>query len=186
MNNNEMFSIIEGILFVSNEPVELKTIANAIEDSMVKAADIMRHMIKTYDDDDARGIKIVEAGEKYQLATKPSIFSHIKKVYETVERPKISPAMVEVLAIVAYKQPITKAEIDAIRGVKSDYLVNKLIDANLICEVGRAEKIGRPLLIGTTDKFLMYFGLRNLTELPRLDHEKERGENAANEKPKLN
>lgn len=126
----------------------------------------MDDFIKLYEEDESRGIKVIRFEDKFQLVTKQNIFGYLTKANSELEKPRISPAMLETLAIIAYKQPITKLEIESIRGVSSDYIVNKLVEYELICEVGRAEKIGRPILFGTSDKFLMYFGLQTLEELP--------------------
>lgn len=173
MNEQEISRIIEGILFVSNEPVHIKGIASAIDMTVVETNSIMETLIKKYEEDETRGIKIVRVDDKFQLVTKQNIFGYLTKVNTSLEKPKISPAMLETLAIIAYKQPITKLEIENIRGVKSDHVVNKLVEYDLVCEVGRAEKIGRPILLGTTDKFLIYFGLRTLEELPKVAETKE-------------
>ena len=173
MNEQEISRIIEGILFVSNEPVHIKGIASAIDMTVVETNSIMETLIKKYEEDETRGIKIVRVDDKFQLVTKQNIFGYLTKVNTSLEKPKISPAMLETLAIIAYKQPITKLEIENVRGVKSDHVVNKLVEYDLVCEVGRAEKIGRPILLGTTDKFLIYFGLRTLEELPKVAETKE-------------
>ncbi len=165
---SEVESIVEAILFVSGEQVNIKDIASAIEKSEKETFTIMEKLISTYNDS-GRGIQIIQVNNDFQLVTKPAYFEHIAKIYQKVERPKITPALVETLAIIAYKQPITKNEIEAIRGVKSDSVLNKLIEYNLVQEVGRLEKIGRPLLFGTTDNFLRYFGYKSLDELPKVE-----------------
>ncbi|MCQ2748991.1 MAG: SMC-Scp complex subunit ScpB [Clostridia bacterium] len=173
MNKEEMFRVIEGILFVSNEPVPVKGIAAAIETSFDDAAIIMEELIEKYNEDETRGIKIIKADGKYQLVTKQNIFKYLQKANTELEKPRITPAMLETLAIVAYKQPITRLEIESIRGVNSDHVVSKLVEYDLVCEVGRAEKIGHPILFGTTDKFLMYFGMSALNDLPEVEASKE-------------
>lgn len=173
MNKEEMFRVIEGILFVSNEPVPVKGIAAAIETNFDEAAIIMEELIEKYNEDETRGIKIIKADGKYQLVTKQNIFKYLQKANTELEKPRITPAMLETLAIVAYKQPITRLEIESIRGVNSDHVVSKLVEYDLVCEVGRAEKIGHPILFGTTDKFLMYFGMSALNDLPEVEASKE-------------
>lgn len=133
----------------------------------------MDDLIKMYEEDETRGIKIIKFDNKFQLVTKQNIFGYLTKANAELEKPRISASMLETLAIIAYKQPITKLEIENIRGVKSDYIVNKLLEYELICEVGRADKIGRPILFGTSDKFLMYFGLQNLEDLPEVAEQRQ-------------
>ncbi|MCQ2978394.1 MAG: SMC-Scp complex subunit ScpB [Clostridia bacterium] len=169
MTIEETYRIIEGMLFVSNDPVPVKGIATALEKSINDTNVIMDELIKKYEEDETRGIKIVRFDNKFQLVTKQNIFGYLTKANAELEKPRISPAMLETLAIIAYKQPITKLEIESIRGVKTDYIVNKLVEYELVCEVGRADKIGRPILFGTTDKFLIYFGLTNLQDLPTVE-----------------
>ncbi len=179
MNEKELESIIEGILFVSNEPIDIKSLAEALNRTIVETNTIMQEMMKRYLEDENRGIKVVQVEDKYNLVTKESIFEYITKVHSHISKAKITPSMLETLAIIAYKQPITKPEIEKIRGVKSDHLVNKLIEYELIRELGRSQKIGKPILFGTTDKFLMYFGIETLDELPNLkEEEKNDGEHS--------
>lgn len=173
MSNEEMYRIIEGMLFVSNDPVNIKGIATALEKTVDEAKQIMDDLIKMYEEDETRGIKIIKFDNKFQLVTKQNIFGYLTKANAELEKPRISASMLETLAIIAYKQPITKLEIENIRGVKSDYIVNKLLEYELICEVGRADKIGRPILFGTSDKFLMYFGLQNLEDLPEVAEQRQ-------------
>lgn len=169
MNENEIYSVIEGMLFVSNEPISIKGISEALGMTALEMAPIMERLMQSYIDDDKRGIKIVQTEDKFTIVTKQNIFKYLTKVYQGLEKPRITPSMLETLAIIAYKQPVTRLEVENIRGVNSDHVVGKLLEYELICEVGRAEKIGRPILFGTTDKFLVYFGLRSIDELPKVE-----------------
>jgi len=168
MCEEEIYSIIEGILFASDESVSVKQIAKVVEMSESTVLNYIKNLIKIYNEDLKRGIKIIKVDNKYQLVTKQSIFKYLNKLKAGLEKPKLTPAMLETLAIIAYKQPATKLEIESIRGIKSYYMINKLMEYELICEVGRAEKIGRPILFGTTDKFLMHFGISQINELPKI------------------
>ena len=157
-------NIIEAVLFVSGESVSIGNISQVINQNLVETKKIMEN----YNNED-RGLQIIQINDNFQLVTRPAYFENIAKMYHKIEKPKITPALIETLAIIAYKQPITKGEIESIRGVKSDNVINKLIEYNLIVEVGRLEKIGRPLLFGTTDNFLRYFGFKSIDELPKVE-----------------
>lgn len=161
-------SIIESLLFVSGEPLTLRELSNnlELEDKYIK--ELLGEMMEEYDQR-SRGIKIIPINGSYQLVTKPINSDHIQKLIKKHTRQSLSQASLESLAIIAYKQPITRIEIEDIRGVKSDSAIQRLIERDLICEVGRKEVPGRPILYGTTDEFLRHFGLVDLKQLPSLD-----------------
>ncbi|HAN09943.1 MAG TPA: SMC-Scp complex subunit ScpB [Clostridiales bacterium] len=165
---NDVHNIIEAILFVSGEAINVNNIAQAVGKDLNETKKIMIELVEKYNSDN-RGLQIIQINDDFQLVTRPVYFENIAKIYQKIERPKITPALIETLAIIAYKQPITRNEIESIRGVKSDNVINKLIEYNLIEEMGRLEKIGRPLLFGTTDNFLRYFGFKSLQELPKVE-----------------
>lgn len=162
------FSIIESLLFVSGEPLEIKQIASILECSVGFTKDLLSEMIKLYDIKN-RGIKIININDNYSLVTKPENSDYIEKLLGTNSRQSLSQAALETLAIVAYKQPITRVDIDEIRGVKSDRAISNLVEKGLIKEGGRLDVPGRPILYGTTDEFLKYFGLQNIEQMPGLD-----------------
>lgn len=162
------FSIIESLLFVSGEPLEIKQIASIIECSISFTRELLGEMAKLYDGK-SRGIKIININDSYSLVTKPENSDYIEKLLGNNSRQSLSQAALETLAIVAYKQPITRIDIDEIRGVKSDRAISNLVDKGLIKECGRLEVPGRPILYGTTDEFLKYFGLQNIEQMPGLD-----------------
>ena len=116
-----------------------------------------------------RGIKIIELNGAYQLCTKKDLYEYLIKVASAPKKRVITDVMLETLSIIAYKQPVTKSEIENIRGVKSDHAVNKLIEYDLVCEVGRLDAPGRPILFGTTEEFLRYFGINSIENLPDID-----------------
>ncbi len=161
------FSIIESLLFVSGEPMKLRDIAAIIECSLIYTRSLLKELSKQYEDS-KRGIKIIKTEDMYQLVTKPENSEFVEKILSTNSRQSLSQAALEALAIVAYKQPITRIDIDEIRGVKSDSAIQKLLERNLIKERGRLEVPGRPILYGTTEEFLKQFDLENLKELPSL------------------
>jgi len=165
---NIYFSIIESLLFVSGEPLELKQIASVIESSVNFTTDLMSEMIKLYEAEN-RGIKIINTNDSYGFVTKPQNSDYIEKLLATNSRQSLSQAALETLAIVAYKQPITRIDIDQIRGVKSDKAISTLVEKGLIKEIGRLDMPGRPILYGTTEEFLKYFGLQTIDEMPGLD-----------------
>ncbi|MBU5590734.1 segregation/condensation protein B [Clostridium sp. MSJ-4] len=161
-------SVIESLLFVSGEPMELKHISNIIECDNKYTKEILKEMIKEYEKE-RRGIKLIHTDGKYQLVTKPENSDYIQKILKTNSRQSLSQAALETLAIIAYKQPITRIDIDEIRGVKSDSAVQRLLERELIKESGRLEVAGRPILYSTTEEFLKQFNMETLKELPSLD-----------------
>lgn len=167
-NKSKYFSIIESLLFVSGEPLKLKNIAAILECEIQYTAEILNEMQLKYVDEE-RGIKLIAINDEYQLVTKSQNGDYVQKLLKTNTRQSLSQAALESLAIVAYKQPITRAQIDEIRGVKSDRAILTLQEKNLIKESGRLEAPGRPILYGTTEEFLRCFDLSNLEQLPELE-----------------
>lgn len=168
MENRKIKSIIEGLLFASgDEGVTVKTLAHILEITKQDVEHLLSELVYDYEHD-ARGIMIMQSHQVYHLTTKPEHSQYLKKLLETPQSSKISQAGLETLAIIAYQQPITRTEIEDIRGVNSDRPVQTLIARSLIEEVGRKEAIGRPVLFGTGKDFLIYFGLTSLEELPPL------------------
>ncbi|MTK11361.1 MAG: segregation/condensation protein B [Clostridiaceae bacterium] len=165
---NIYFSIIESLLFVSGEPLDIKQIASIIECSLDFTKKLLKEMGKLYECE-SRGIKIINNNESYSLATKADNSVYIEKLLGINSRQGLSQAALETLSIVAYKQPITRVDIDEIRGVKSDRAISTLIEKGLIKECGRLDVIGRPILYGTTEEFLKYFDLENIGQMPGLD-----------------
>ncbi len=159
---------IEAILFAVGSPVELKQIAAAIELSEEETQQLIIQLKEEYIKKN-RGFNIIESENKYQICTNSLYYDTIKKIYEKPQKNELTPTMMETLAIIAYKQPITKSEIDEIRGVSSISPVNKLIEFGLVEEKGRLEQIGRPIILGTTDEFLRYFGITSMEELANID-----------------
>ncbi|MBS5938994.1 SMC-Scp complex subunit ScpB [Clostridium sp.] len=161
-------SVIESLLFVSGEPLSIKDITNALESNIKVVKEVLDEMVLEYDNE-KRGIKLISINGEYQLVTKAENGDYIQKLLKKNKRQSLSQASLESLAIIAYKQPITRVDIDEIRGVKSESAMQRLIEKDLIKEVGRLEVPGRPILFGTTEEFLRQFGLRELNELPSLD-----------------
>ncbi|MDO4531858.1 MAG: SMC-Scp complex subunit ScpB, partial [Bacillota bacterium] len=122
-------------------------------------------------EEEKRGLRIVELEDSFQMCTAAECFEYIRNMYKSPQRQGLTQSLLETLAIVAYKQPITRAQIEEIRGVSSDHVIAKLVEKRLICEVGRRETTGRPILFGTSNEFLRYFGFKSIGELPPLEKE---------------
>jgi segregation and condensation protein B len=159
---------IEAILFTMGESVELERIANAIEQDKETTRKIIYHMMDQYRSAD-RGIQILELEDSYQLCTKKELYEYLIRVAKQPKKAVLSDVVMETLSIIAYKQPVTKLELEKIRGVKCDHAVNKLIEYNLVKELGRLDAPGRPLMFGTTEEFLRHFGVNSLDDLPEIN-----------------
>ncbi|WP_100331461.1 SMC-Scp complex subunit ScpB [Bacillus xiapuensis] len=169
MNLINWISITESLLFAAgDEGLTLKQIAQAIEVEEHEALDILNQLKEQYEKDENRGIFLIELAGTYQLATKKAHAPYIKKLVESSHAQSLSQAALETLAIIAYKQPITRTEIEEIRGVKTERALQSLTAKGLIKECGRADGPGRPILHGTTKEFLDCFGLKDISELPPL------------------
>lgn len=167
MADKENISLIEAMLFVSGEPVALASLKGVMDmpESDIKQA--VEELIAEYQARD-RGIIIIEIAQGYQMVTNPLYAKLLRRFTNTATSNKLSMPALETLAIVAYKQPLIKAEVEQIRGVNSDGVIKSLLDKRLIRIVGQKEAPGKPMLYGTTKEFLQYFGLKDLTELPTL------------------
>ena len=156
---------IEAILFTMGESVEAEKIAVAIEYDVDTTVKIIHNMMDKYENED-RGIKIIELEGSFQLCTKEEYYDNLIRICSQPRRYTLTDAALETLSIIAYKQPVTKIEIEKIRGVNSDRSVNKLVELELVKEVGRLDAPGRPMLFGTTEEFLRTFGVGSIDELP--------------------
>lgn len=171
MEIKKLEAAIEAILFTMGEAVELERIAAAVEHDEDTIRKVIRNMMDQYDAEE-RGIQIIELDGAFQMCTKAEMYESIIKITHIPKKHILTDVLLETLSIIAYKQPITKQEIEAIRGVKCDHAVNKLIEYNLACEVGRMDAPGRPILFGTTEDFLRSFGIQSLEDLPVVNPEK--------------
>lgn len=165
----ELKSAIEALLFASGEPLGIHELSVHLEEKSKTIEVIIQEMMEAYEKVQTRGIKLISIKGKYQLVTKGENAEYIQKLLKKNKRQSLSQASIESLAIIAYKQPITRIDIDEIRGVKSESAIQRLIEKDLIKEVGRLEVPGRPILYGTTDEFLRQFDLSDLKQLPSLD-----------------
>jgi segregation and condensation protein B len=169
LEKKQLKGIVESLLFAAgDEGLTVKQLAVVLEVTEQHALNLLEEMKQSYVQDVTRGISIVQLAGTFQLATKKSSADYLKKLVESPGTSHLSQAALETLAIVAYKQPITRVEIEEIRGVKTERPLHTLTAKALIKEVGRAEGPGRAILYGTTKEFLDYFGLRNIEELPPL------------------
>lgn len=162
---------IEAILFTMGEAVDLDSLAKCVGHDKETTRRIIINMMDRYSRED-RGIQIVEIDNAFQMCTKPEMYEDIIRLIKTPKKHSLTDTLLETLSIIAYKQPVTKAEIEAIRGVSCDHSVNKLVEYNLVCELGRMDAPGRPILFGTTREFLRNFGLESLDELPSIRPDK--------------
>ncbi len=167
----QMEAVIEAVLFTMGESVETAKLAIAIDQDVNTTRKLIHNMMDRYNDEN-RGIKIIELEDSFQMCTKAQYYEQLIKVASQPKRHILSEAALETLSIVAYKQPVTRIEIEQIRGVKCDYAVNKLLEYNLIQELGRLDAPGRPILFGTTEEFLRAFGLASVEDLPVISPDK--------------
>lgn len=168
MENELIKAPIEGLLFASgDEGITVKQLANILNIKRETVEIVLDELKQDYQQTD-RGIMIMQSHEVYHLTTKPEHSEYFKRLLETPQSSRMSQAALETLAIIAYNQPITRTEIEDIRGVKSDRPLQTLLSRLLIEEVGRRETVGRPILYATSTEFLTYFGMTSLDELPPL------------------
>ena len=163
--------MIEGILFSMGGTVSKKQLLDALEINEDVLTYLIDQLKKEYERQE-RGIRILELNDGYQLCTKTEYYEQLIKIVKHPKKPKLTDVMLETLSIIAYKQPVTKQEIEAIRGVKCDHPVNKLLEYKLICEAGRLDAVGRPILFKTTEEFLRCFGVSSVKELPVIQKDK--------------
>ena len=161
-------SAFESLMFVWGEPLDVKTVAELFNISNKEAYDYCAELKEEYDRE-GRGIRIREINKNFQLVTSSENVEYIERLCTPVREKRLSQQALEVLAIVAYRQPVTKGEIEAIRGIRCDRVLEGLMKRDLVQEAGRSSAIGRPILYGTTDAFLKHFGFQNLKELPDIE-----------------
>jgi len=169
-------SLIESLLFVADEPVHLDRLATVVEADVAEVEAALAQLTKEYSQ---RGMRLQRKRQRVQLVTAPEAADHVRRFLGLEFTSKLSPASLETLAIVAYRQPTTRAQIEAIRGVNSDSVLRTLLNRGLVEEQGRLEQVGRPILYGTTFEFLQQFGLASLDQLPPLEDAEPAGEEVA-------
>ena len=171
MSIDKMYAVIEAILFTMGESVEVSKLAAAIEQDVPTTVKLIHNMMDRYEAEN-RGIKIIELEDSFQMCTKAEAYEYIIKVATQPKKQMLTDVLLETLSIIAYKQPITRQEIEGIRGVSCDHAVNKLVEYGLVAEVGRLDAPGRPLLFGTTEDFLRSFGVKSVEDLPVISSDK--------------
>ena len=171
MFHDKMVGALEAVLFAAGEPISVAELAQCLQLEKPQVWELLASLEHSYEDE-ARGLMLRQIGDGYQLVTKPEHYALVSNLSRKKEI-KLTNAAMETLAIIAFKQPITRAEMEAIRGVKVDGVVNTLLDLGLIVEAGRKKALGNPILYATTEKFLIVFGLNSLEELPPLETKPE-------------
>lgn len=168
MDRRKAEAAIEAILFAAGDSVELEKLAAAIDQDVETTRKLLLHMTERYREEE-RGIELAELDGAWQLRTKKDYYEYLIRIASQPRKIVLTDVVMETLSIIAYKQPVTKLEIEKIRGVKSDHAVNRLVEYSLIREMGRLDAPGRPILFGTTEEFLRHFGLHSLEDLPEID-----------------
>lgn len=167
MEDKKYKTIIESILFTMGNSVELDKIAAAIELDKKETKRLLEELAQEYEEND-RGMRIIELEDSYQMCTSQNTYEYLIRIAKQPKKYVLTDVLLETLSIIAYKQPVTKAEIEKIRGVSCDHAVSKLVEYSLVCELGRLDAPGRPMLFGTTEDFLRSFGIHSLEELPEM------------------
>lgn len=168
MKRQRKEAVIEAILFTMGEAVEAARLAEVIEESVNDTKKILYEMIERMEKEN-RGITIIELEDAFQMCTKTNMYEDLIKIAKAPKKYVLTESVLETLSIVAYKQPVTRTEIEKVRGVNCDHAINRLIEFGLVTEIGRLDAPGRPLLFGTTEEFLRRFGLRSLEALPKMN-----------------
>ncbi len=168
---NRLEAVVEAILFTMGDAVECSRIAEAVGHDEDTVRKVIRNMCDRYAKED-HGIQIIELDGSFQMCTKPDMYETIIKITHVPKKYVLTDVLLETLSIIAYKQPVTKSQIEAIRGVNCDHSVNKLVEYELVTELGRLDAPGKPILFGTTEAFLRNFGIKSLDELPNIEPER--------------
>lgn len=167
MEREKAKAVIEAILFAMGESVEISRLASVIEEDLRTTKKILAELARDYENSE-RGIGLTYFEDAVQLCTKSDMYEYLIKIAKAPRKLVLTDAVIETLSIVAYKQPVTRVEIERVRGVSCEYAINKLLEYDLIMELGRLDAPGRPLLFGTTEQFLRCFGVKSLEELPEM------------------
>lgn len=171
MTRSKQEAVLEAVLFTMGDSVEIERLAELIEEDENATREILAEMKEALDNSE-RGITITELDGAYQMCTKPEMYEFLIELTKTTRREALTEAALETLSIIAYKQPVTRMDIEKIRGVSCDYALNRLLEFDLIKELGRLDAPGKPILFGTTEQFLRSFGVKSLDELPEISQVK--------------
>jgi len=172
MKLNELESVIEALLFAAGEPVPMSVLSQATEQDERTLRSHISNLCDKYESE-SRGLQIIEINGTYQMRTHPNYYKFVHAMLKTPQKRNMTQTLLETLAIIAYKQPVTKPQIEEIRGVNADHSVSRLVEYGLVCEIGRLEAPGKPILFGTTNDFLRHYGFENIEKLPELPQETE-------------
>ena len=167
MTREEGAAIVEAILFTMGDSVEINALAKAMEEEPKNIKDYIAYLKEKYEKEDS-GIGLIELDKAVQLCTKKEMYEYLVKIAKAPKKAVLTDSLMETLSIIAYKQPITRLEVEKIRGVNSDHAVNRLVEFDLVKELGRANLPGRPILFGTTEEFLRQFGVTSKETLPEI------------------
>ena len=174
-DNIRVVSVLESILFAYSDPLSLKDLSAVFEKKgeKLRVSDIKQalDLLEKKYQEPLSGLKLIKVEDKYQISTRSENYEYVSILLNPVKKKSLTQASLETLSIIAYKQPATKIEVENIRGVKSDKAISTLLEAGLIEEAGRLDKIGRPIIYKTTDKFLLHFGLGSVRDLPAITEE---------------
>ena len=173
MEMDKLKKILESLLFVSETPLSVKRAASFLKDTDAGEIEAAFKSLQEEVNGMDRSFQVIEIGEGFQLVTRSEYHRYAKELYKIISKTRLSKASLEALAIIAYKQPVTRAEVEAIRGVEVSNLIQSLMEKKMIRILGRAETPGRPLLYGTTHEFLLHFGLKDLSDLPKVSEIQE-------------
>ncbi|MCI8380669.1 MAG: SMC-Scp complex subunit ScpB [Lachnospiraceae bacterium] len=168
MEREKAKAVMEAILFTMGDSVEISRLAEVIECDKKQTRELLEEMKQSYQAGE-KGIELIELEDAVQLCTKNEMYEYLIKIAKTPRKYTLSDTMLETLSIIAYKQPVTKLDIERIRGVSCDFAVNRLVEYDLVQELGRLDAPGRPMLFGTTEQFLRSFGVKSLSDLPELN-----------------
>ncbi|HAF26130.1 MAG TPA: SMC-Scp complex subunit ScpB [Lachnospiraceae bacterium] len=169
MDKNKNKAILESILFTMGESVDIERLAGVLELSEKTVEKYLDELKKEMDEDPSRGVTIMKLEGAYQMCSKSEMYEWLIKIASSPRKYTLTDSLLETLSIIAYKQPITKIEIEKIRGVNCDHAISRLMEFDLVCELGRMEAPGRPMLFGTTEQFLRSFNVTSLDDLPHMN-----------------
>ncbi len=168
MDRTKAKAVIEAILFTMGETVEISRLADVIEEDVKTTKSILKELQEKYEQEES-GITLAQFDTAVQLCTKSEMYEYLIKIAKQPRKVTLTDTVLETLSIIAYKQPVTRTEIERVRGVSCEYAINKLVEYDLVTELGRLDAPGRPLLFGTTEQFLRSFGVKSLEELPEMN-----------------
>lgn len=166
---HEAPAALEALLFMAGDPIPVEKLAAVTGLEKNVLVPLLEQLAQNLQNDPRRGLCLRQAEDKYQLATKPEQLAILERLFQPRHRPPLSQPAYETLAIIAYNQPVTRAQVEAVRGVNSDSIISRLIERDFVCEVGTLDAPGRPSLFATTEQFLLDFGLRSVSELPPME-----------------